>query len=75
MNVRLANPDDPDLLLDIWLRSVRATHHFLTEDDIQSLLPQFRDRAPTGRQWWLAGPGRAHRRHPVLNRSRGRTPH
>jgi putative acetyltransferase len=30
---------DRDVLVAIWLRSVRATHSFLTEDDIQSLLP------------------------------------
>lgn len=30
---------DRDLLVDIWLRSVRATHTFLSEDDTQSLLP------------------------------------
>lgn len=30
---------DVATLLDIWLRAVRATHAFLSEDDIQSLLP------------------------------------
>ena len=29
--------------MDIWLRSVRATHTFLSEEDIQSLLPATRD--------------------------------
>ena len=33
------------VLLDIWLRSVRATHTFLSEQDIQSLLPVVRDQA------------------------------
>ena len=31
------------MLLDIWLRSVRATHTFLSEEDIQSMLPLVRD--------------------------------
>lgn len=43
MTIRRATPADADQLVDIWLRSVRATHHFLTEDDIQSLLPLVRE--------------------------------
>ncbi|ALN85182.1 acetyltransferase family protein [Lysobacter capsici] len=37
--VRADNP----VLLDLWHRSVRATHDFLNEDDIAQLLPQVRD--------------------------------
>ena len=43
MNIRRAIPTDGDVMLDIWLRSVRATHTFLSEEDIQSLLPLARD--------------------------------
>jgi len=43
MIIRLAIPTDRDALVDIWLRSVRATHTFLSEEDVQSLLPQTRD--------------------------------
>jgi putative acetyltransferase len=43
MTIRPAVPSDRDALLDAWLRSVRATHAFLTEDDVQSLLPHVRD--------------------------------
>ena len=32
-----------DTLLDIWKSSVRASHHFLTEDDIIRLTPQAED--------------------------------
>jgi putative acetyltransferase len=39
MNIRRAAPADRDAMADIWLRSVRATHSFLTEQDIASLLP------------------------------------
>jgi putative acetyltransferase len=43
MNIRHADRADRDELVDIWLRSVRATHTFLSEADIQSLLPEVRD--------------------------------
>lgn len=39
----IANPDKTDILVDalttLWEASVHATHHFLTEDDIQKLTP------------------------------------
>ena len=53
MTIREACPDDRDVLLEIWLRSVRATHTFLTEDDIQSLLPMVRDGALVGLELWV----------------------
>jgi putative acetyltransferase len=43
MTIRRANPTDHDVLVDVWLRSARATHTFLSEADIQSLLPATRD--------------------------------
>jgi putative acetyltransferase len=43
MNIRRATPADRGELVDIWMRSVRATHSFLSEADIQSLLPDVRD--------------------------------
>lgn len=33
-----------DSLINAWERSVRATHHFLTEQDIQKLIPLVRKR-------------------------------
>src|SRR5436305_12531727 len=60
MTIREALPADRGALLDIWLRSVRATHTFLTEDDIQSLLPLVRDAAlPALELWVLCGDGAA----------------
>jgi putative acetyltransferase len=53
MTIRPAGPTDRDTLLDIWLRSVRATHTFLTEDDIQSLLPLVRDAALPELELWV----------------------
>lgn len=39
MRIRRAVAADREILLDIWLRAVRATHTFLSEQDIQTLLP------------------------------------
>lgn len=43
MTIRPAAAADADRLVDIWLRSVRATHTFLTEADVQGLLPFVRE--------------------------------
>jgi putative acetyltransferase len=37
--LRRARPADVDVLIALWERSVRATHHFLGEDDIVALRP------------------------------------
>lgn len=54
MIIRRANTVDYPLLLDIWLRSVRATHHFLQESDIDALLPQLRDIYLPAVEVWVA---------------------
>lgn len=41
--IRRAAAEDRGTLLGIWLASVRATHAFLSEQDIQDLLPVVRD--------------------------------
>jgi putative acetyltransferase len=54
MNIRRAIPTDCDVLVDIWLRSVRATHTFLSEEDVQSLLPLVRDYlASSEPEFWV----------------------
>jgi putative acetyltransferase len=54
MSIRRANRADRDVLVDIWLRSVRATHTFLSEEDIQSLLPATRDYLTSdGPELWV----------------------
>lgn len=53
MVLRPARPSDRDTLLAIWLRSVRATHSFLTEDHIQSLVPVVRDEALLQLEIWV----------------------
>ena len=57
MTIRRSLPGDLDALVSIWLRSVRATHTFLTEADIESLLPAVRDEldAPGDLELWVLG--------------------
>ncbi|KAF1031489.1 MAG: putative N-acetyltransferase YjaB [Pseudomonas sp.] len=43
MNIRKRVATDDAVLGALWERSVRATHDFLAEDDIQRLLPLVRD--------------------------------
>ena len=45
MTIRPAAPVDHAAILAIWLRSVRGSHAFLTEADIQELYPLVRDAA------------------------------
>lgn len=57
MHIRRSTPADRGLLLDIWLRSVRATHTFLLEKDIQELLPIVRDVALVELEVWVLWSG------------------
>ena len=43
MIIRQGIAADYPLLLDIWLRAVRATHHFLQASDIEALIVPLRD--------------------------------
>ena len=43
MDIRRAIPTDRAALLDVWLRTVRATHTFVSEENIQAMIPQVRD--------------------------------
>lgn len=57
MTIRPARTDDREALVDLWLRSVRATHAFLSDSDIQGLLPAVRDQAlPALELYVLEGP-------------------
>jgi putative acetyltransferase len=54
MNIRRATPADREALFEVWLRSVRATHAFVSEDDVQALIPQVREYlASTGPEFWV----------------------
>lgn len=51
--IRPATAADRDALLEIWRDSVRATHHFLTADDIEALTPEVRDIALVALEVWV----------------------
>lgn len=53
MRIRKAKPEDHQVLLRIWEESVRATHDFLSEHDIQSLLPVVLDQALANFEIWV----------------------
>jgi putative acetyltransferase len=53
MDVRQARVEDRQELLDLWERSVRATHHFLQESDILTLRPLvLEELASDAIEWW-----------------------
>jgi putative acetyltransferase len=53
VEIRRALLSDHNALVDIWLRAVRATHHFLTEDDIAHLHQLVRNGALEGLEIWV----------------------
>lgn len=54
MNIRRAIPTDQEVLLGVWLRSVQATHTFVSEEDLQSMIPQVRDYLASNEpQFWV----------------------
>ena len=56
-SVRRAVPDDRDRLVDIWWRSTRATHHFLSTSELEALLPEVRAlRLELLQTWVLCAP-------------------
>ena len=58
MNIRAPRRDEHDALLRIWERSVRATHHFLRDDDIVALRPLVADELGSGEtEWWVLASG------------------
>ena len=54
MRVRPARKEDRERLLDLWERSVRATHHFLEDRDIVTLHPLVAaGLASDAVDWWV----------------------
>lgn len=54
VRVRPARPDDRPRMLELWERSVRATHHFLEEEDVEKLRPLVADELATDSiDWWV----------------------
>ena len=57
-NVRRAQETDRHALLELWERSVRATHHFLEERDVGALRPLVADElASNAVEWWVLESG------------------
>lgn len=54
MNVRPARAQDRERLLEVWERSVRATHQFLEESDVAALRPFVAEAlASEAVDWWV----------------------
>lgn len=54
MRVRPARPEDHERLLELWERSVRATHHFLAESDVVALRPLVAEVLESDSvDWWV----------------------
>jgi putative acetyltransferase len=53
-HLRRAEPTDHTSMLTLWERSVRVTHGFLTENDIDNLRPAVAEEfAGAAVDWWL----------------------
>ena len=56
MHVRRARVEDRERLLEVWERSVRATHRFLDEGDVVALRPLVaQELASDALDWWVLG--------------------
>jgi len=54
MDIRRALPTDREALLEVWLRSVRATHTFVPEEEVQAMIPQVREYlASSEPEFWV----------------------
>jgi putative acetyltransferase len=53
VNIRRSVPGEIPLLVAIWLRSVRATHTFLSEQDIAALEPLVREQVLPQLEVWV----------------------
>lgn len=53
-HIRPATAADRETLFDVWRRSVRATHHFVSREDLESFEPLVRDYlASAGSEFWV----------------------
>src|SRR3954452_21848662 len=54
MHVRAARAEDREPLLELWERSVRATHRFLEDSDVVALRPLVAEElASDAVDWWV----------------------
>jgi putative acetyltransferase len=53
--IRRAMAADRQTMLDIWLRSAQATHSFVSEADIQAMIPEVRDYlSSSATEFWVS---------------------
>ena len=52
--IRPPHSDERGILLDVWERSVRATHHFLSAGDIEFFRPMVRELLASPMEFWTA---------------------
>jgi putative acetyltransferase len=57
LSIRAARPEDQIHLVEIWLASVRATHTFLSEKEIEELLPLVKQKALPSLELWVLNSG------------------
>ncbi|WP_430390928.1 acetyltransferase [Dyella sp. 20L07] len=57
MKIRKSNTTDHPALVELWFRSVQATHTFLSERDIEDLYPEVRDTYLPSVDVWVAEGG------------------
>jgi putative acetyltransferase len=54
MHVRPSRVEDRERLLELWERSVRATHHFLEDSDVVALRPLVAEELASDTvDWWV----------------------
>jgi putative acetyltransferase len=54
MQIRRATPEDRDVLFDVWLRSVEATHTFVSAADLEAFKPLVREYlASNETEFWV----------------------
>ena len=54
MQIRQGTSEDRNVLFDVWLRSVEATHAFVSEEDIEAFKPLVRDYLASDKtEFWV----------------------
>lgn len=57
IHIRLSEPTDHPALVDIWRRSVRATHDFLSDEDFHAIEVLVSERYVPDTVFWVAADG------------------
>jgi putative acetyltransferase len=52
-DLRRATPADRDAMFDVWLRATRATHGFVSQPDMEALVPLVRQYLSGESEFWV----------------------